>query len=314
MRLKARITNPRPLHNLTSSLSPLSKSLVLKFTPTQLALILKDASESSTQVWCTLPAASVLDDYVVESTLRNEIYLQCHLPTLARAVKSMLHAHNATIKLTRSPTLGALLAILVESETTSGRPLNISHNVPVIPLKRTQAAELREPRVGVPAVYITMPKPLTMVKVVAERMKALGAVVSVKANGPRGEVKVSVLGAHAEVETTWGGLKEVRNVAVETTAGASTRQAGEGADEWVEVSVGARDFVKFLNCHVANPAHVICALIPGMCAVFYVYMYSTTTHNPFATNSTTSSTVDEAAAGTRNDTLLTYYLPMRHSI
>ncbi|KAI9217668.1 hypothetical protein BC828DRAFT_408296 [Blastocladiella britannica] len=66
--------------------------------------------------------------------------------------------------------------------------------------------------------------------------------------------------------------------------------------EFFSVDIFVKDLLKFLNCHQANPAHVICCIHRDLCVVFYVYLHGGMDPN----------------TGTE-DSVLTYFLPARHS-
>ncbi|KAI9184641.1 Checkpoint protein hus1 [Blastocladiella emersonii ATCC 22665] len=290
MRARAKIVNPRTLSKIASSVEKISKTCVFKLSPTQVQFIVKDPTDG-TQVWCQAPANGVFEDYVVEAQFRNEVYLEVQLAYLSRAFKSMLTAHSASFRLTRAPPSegGApMLAVQIESESKAGRPMSIVQNVPVTPLKRQQALELREPRIPNPDIYIILPRPLTVLKTVAERFRAMSTDVTLLANHA-GSFVVQIDASAGMVETVFTGLMNPVLDGTEPQQPASQ----PAPEQFFDVTINSKDFLKFLSCHSANPAHVICCIHKDVCAVFYVYMYGSLSGDGNA------------------DTVLTYYIPAK---
>ncbi|KAJ1515487.1 hypothetical protein HMI56_004310 [Coelomomyces lativittatus] len=241
MRMRTNVVHPKILYKFVYSFERISKKCVLRLTPARIHFVLKDPGEG-TQVWCTIPAPSVLEDYLVESNYQNEIWLEIKIEYLLRAFKSMLSGHLVTMKLSKENHI-PVLAIAIHSENRD-TTLVIQQVVPVQPLRRIQIQELREPRIPAQEVYILLPS-LLQLKTLAERYRALSPHATFASNH-HGKLILSIDAPNVSIETEFNNLRNpapyVNNVAA--------LQPQIDPSRFFSVTIDINDFLKFLHWYM----------------------------------------------------------------
>ncbi|KAJ1660625.1 Methionine aminopeptidase 2, partial [Coemansia sp. RSA 25] len=141
----------------------LSKSAILKLTPSKLHIIVITDMDSGLQLWSDIAVDALFGEYQIESIHNNEIYLEFNIDNLQRALRSTQGgALGVTLKLTKKQGL-PVLSLTIRSQSVTGREVSLCQDVPVRMLTPAQMDAIREPMVPDGQVHIMMP-PLNNVR------------------------------------------------------------------------------------------------------------------------------------------------------
>ncbi|KAL7750860.1 Checkpoint protein hus1 [Sorochytrium milnesiophthora] len=270
---------------MAQAVDKIAKTCVLRFTEKKVYFIVKDAA-GGMQVHCHIDNDSVVEDLLIQSLSNNEIWMQVQSEWLARAFRSAVQSHDIKIKLTKKDDQG-LLSLSIMTESRTGRNVAVQQDVPILVLKKLQIAELREPAVPPPDVYILLP-PLVTLRTLAERMRTIAHHVVLSANFC-GSLVLKCETDAVTIETVFTDL-----VHPEMESSQDQPQSQDDKERYFDVRVDIRDFVKFVYSHHVNPSNVVCCIHEAVCAVFYVYVGS------------------PAEIEKEEGAVLTYYLPAKH--
>jgi len=211
------------------------------------------------QVWAACNAASIFDDYIIESQNNNEISFQINLVNLLKALKSGAFAQEIHMKLTKKDGTAFLsFAILVNPV----KSISIAQDIPVQILTPVQLQAYTEPMLPDPEVYIMMP-PLKSLKNVIERMKNIDQYLILQAN-MAGEFTLKVQTDNISVATFY---RKLEHPHVEGKDPPSTNP-----DQKAKVKVDVKKFSRFLYSHIIVPRNVICCIVEDTALVLHVLL------------------------------------------
>ncbi|KAJ2158153.1 Checkpoint protein hus1 [Coemansia sp. RSA 552] len=292
MRFRTLVTNSNLLLRVVQSIDKLAKSAILKLTEEKLHIIVLTDVDSGLQLWSDVAIAALFSDYRIESVHNNEIYLEFSIDNLQRALKSAQGALRTTLKLTKKQGL-PVLSLIVQNQSSTGRELTLTQDVPVRVLTPMQMDAIREPMVPDGQVHIMMP-PLNSVRSIAERIKAMGDRVAVSANR-EGEATLRVSNDLVETTTFFRGLE---NLSYDSTQGTPQSEGDRGSGEFFTAVVDMKNFLRFLQSYHVAPKNIVCCIIEHHALVFYVYIGSAGYGGVGALNEQTCGS-------------LTYFIPVR---
>ncbi|KAJ2794907.1 Checkpoint protein hus1 [Coemansia furcata] len=289
MRFRTLVTNSNLLLRIVQSIDKLSKTAILKLTPTKLHIIVITDIDSGLQLWSDVVNSALFSDYHIESAQDNEIYVEFNIDNLQRALRSTQGgALGVTLKLTKKQGM-PVLSLIIRSQSAGGRDISLCQDVPVRMLSAQQMAQIGEPQVPEGQIHIMMP-PLNNVRSIAERMKSVGDRVSVSVNRD-GDMNVRVANDLVDITTFFRGLETLTY----DTQGAAVDR---GPNEFYTAVVDMKNFVRFLQSYHVAPKNIVCCVVEHHALVFYVYIGSSAYADTAALN--------ETACGS-----LTYFLPVR---
>ncbi|KAI8815561.1 checkpoint protein Hus1/Mec3 [Fimicolochytrium jonesii] len=270
MRLRARVINAPLLSKMALSLVNLTKRYVLLFTPTHIHFIVGKSTLTSTlQMFGQIMQDRIFEEYRLESSFGDKIYMEVAGDLLVRALRSALSAVDVKVKLTKKDGW-PMLAFYITNASKTGNRVYLTQDVPVRILPQQEAQELAEPVVGDQQVHILLP-PIQDVRNIAERMKSLGSHIVVGAN-MSGEFVLKISADGAKVETSFKGLVNPELSQADGTPCSALQTVPRERHNFAEVRVDMRDFIKFLHSSIVNPKHVVCCIVDGQSLLLYVYL------------------------------------------
>ncbi|KAI8908119.1 checkpoint protein Hus1/Mec3 [Powellomyces hirtus] len=270
MRLRARITNAGLLIKMAQSVEKLSKTWVILFTREYVHFIVGKSSVSETmQMFGQIKQDRIFEDYLVESALNNQIFVEVSAEQFVRGLKSCHQALDVKLKLAKKDGW-PMLSLNITNSSRTGNRLYLTQDIPVRVLQSDESAELTEPEVESQQVHILLP-PLNDLKTIAERLKAIGTHVVVAAN-MNGELVLKVVADAVRVETSFKGLINPELGQPDGTPAPTPQTALKHRTAFAHVRVDMRDFVKFLHSSIVNPKNVICCIVDGQSLLLYVYL------------------------------------------
>lgn len=187
MRLKLRTQNIEKLKDTLSLISHLRKFIVLRFTESQLAVILMNSNpvNQEPQIWCKLRMASLFDEIEVISNHDNTVPLELNIDLLLQTLRNFDKANSdgLNIRLQRKDTSGSLggilntgrlasLALFYSNTNANNNIVNHTFKIPVRILKVThESISLSEPElsridlmIGIPNQFVSTYKRLDKFK------------------------------------------------------------------------------------------------------------------------------------------------------
>ncbi|KAJ1644665.1 Checkpoint protein hus1 [Coemansia erecta] len=293
MRFRSLLTSSTLLLRIVQSIDKLSKSAILKLTPEKLHIIVITDVDSGLQLWSDVSISAISTEYRIESAHNNEIYLEFSIDNLQRALKSAHGALQTTLKLTKKQHL-PVLSLIIQNQSTTGREITLTQDVPVRVLTPLQMESIREPMVPDGQVHVMMP-PLNSMRSVAERMKTMGDRVAVSAN-KNGELRIRVANDMVDITTHFKGLE---NLSYDTTQQEPLSAEREPAAFYTAV-VDMKNFLRFLQSYHVVPKNIVCCIIENHALVFYVYIGS----SGYGAGSGSGLLADNCGS-------LTYFVPVR---
>mmetsp|Transcript_24142 Transcript_24142/g.33855 ORF Transcript_24142/g.33855 Transcript_24142/m.33855 type:complete len:277 (-) Transcript_24142:31-861(-) len=262
MRFKARVLNDRInlFIKVVTTVQKISKECVLLMSERKLQFILtSEITDGGVQVWSGINAASIFEDYKIESLNQNEIALEINLDHLQRALKSAQYAQEISVKLTKKNGL-PFLSVIIEVQTT--QQMTIVQDVPVVLLSQQQLAQYAEPQLPDPEVHILMPS-LKLLRHVIEKMKNVCDHLTIFAN-MAGELKFKVETDMVTIQTSYSNLEHPQ------IEGKSPPRMN--SEHKAEVKVDIKKFSKFLFSYQVTPLNVICCIVEGRAVVLHVLL------------------------------------------
>jgi len=245
---------------LIQTVEKIDKQCTIHLTPKRIQFILVKEIEQGYQVWSYMNAASLFNEYLIESMADNEISFQINLTHLGRALKcgEKNTTQDILIKLTRK---GDLPYLRVTMEISPTKSMMLTQDIPIQPLSAEQMNTFIEPELPTPDIIIMMPQ-LKAMKNVIKRMKNLNKTLVIRAN-MNGELTLKVQTELVSIATFYRHLEHpqieggIRN---------------EGADTIASVQVDVKKFWKALYSYQISPTHVICCIIQDVALVLHALL------------------------------------------
>lgn len=230
MKLKLRTRSTETLRSTLSLISPLRKYVVLRFTPSQLLVILVDGSAvvQEPQVWCKLPLAGLFDLVEILSLREDTILLEINVELLLQTLRNFDRANSdgLNIRLQRKDSSGAngsstssgrtaSLALYYASVNANTNTINHTFRIPVKILKNLQdALHLREPEIADVDLMVKLPSEFSATYRRLEKFKKASSndLVTIRASRRRGGFLGFVLEEEGKYNVTigWNDKLEVR--------------------------------------------------------------------------------------------------------
>jgi len=260
MRFRAKLRDATLLLHLIQTVEKIDKQCTVHLTPKRIQFILVKEAELGYQVWSSMNAASLFNEYHIESKADNEISFQINLNHLGRALKcgERNPSQEILIKLTRKGDI-PYLSLTMEISTT--RSMKLTQDVPILPMSPEQMSNFIEPELPNPDIIIMMP-PLKAMKNVIKRMKDLHKTLMIRAN-MNGELTLKVQTELVSIATFYRHLEHPQ-------IDGGTRN--EGPDTIASVQVDVTKFWKALYSYQVSPSHVICCIIEEVALVLHALL------------------------------------------
>jgi len=261
MRFKARVLSDRCalFIKVCSSVQKINKDCVLHLSERKVQFILtSEVTEGGVQVWSGINAASLFEDYKIESLNNNEIAFEINLDHLSRALKSGQYAQEIVVKLTKKNGV-PFLSLAIDQ---GSQQMTIIQDVPIVLLSAQQLAQYTEPQLPDPEVHIMMP-PLKLLRHVIDKMKNVSDFVSIEAN-MAGKMTFKVETEMVTIHTNYENLEHPQ------IEGRSPPRVNP--DQKAEVKVDIKKFAKFLYSYQVGPTNVICCIVEGRAIVLHVLL------------------------------------------
>lgn len=260
MRFVSKLINVNLLIKLIQTLDKIGKTCVVHLTPKKVEFILTSDITDGVQVWSGVNAATLFDDYRIESKNNNEIAFELSLDNVLRGLKSGQLATDITMKLTKKQNV-PYLSILIEIQQ-SHQMMTVLQDIPVKLLSASQLAQFQEPHLPDPEVWILMP-PLKLLRNVIDRMKNIHDYFIITAN-MAGELTLKVETDMVSVATFYTNLDHPQ------IEGRSPPRRDQ--DKTAEVKVDIKKFNRFLYSYQVSPTNVILCIIENTALVLHVLL------------------------------------------
>lgn len=229
MKLKLRTQSIESLKTTLSLISHLRKFVVLKFTETQLSVILINGTSMGhePQVWCKLQMSSIFDQVEIQSIRDNTILLEINIELLLQTLKNFDKANSdgLNIRLQRKDSSGgqgtnlstgrtASLALFYSNINTNTNTINHTFRIPVRILKNTHdAMDLKEPELTDIDLMMRLPNEFTSTYKRLDKFKRASNndLVTIKTSRRRGGFLGFILEEDGKFKTTisWNDKLEV---------------------------------------------------------------------------------------------------------
>lgn len=134
---------------------------------------------------------------------------------------------------------------MIGAESRSTLPLSIEQRISVNVLKKNQTAELKEPRVPSPDVYIMLPS-LANLRDISERIQKLASRVVLSANF-KGKFRLRCTSPTAEIDIEYHDLINPKPADAVDEEVASELVRKNNPESWYNLTIDARDFVRILH-------------------------------------------------------------------
>nr|XP_019006285.1 HUS1 checkpoint protein [Kwoniella mangroviensis CBS 8507]OCF69746.1 HUS1 checkpoint protein [Kwoniella mangroviensis CBS 8507] len=286
MRFRTGISNVALLHKITRSLAALARSCVIRLSPEQVHFIVP-GNESSTgvQVWSSVSAehcSTLFDAYKIESNANNEIWVELHLDSLLKILRSAdssvgsINESRSTAALTESDVTLKLnkkgqqpiWSFEIRGYTAQRKPMSITHEIPVKILSARRQAELNEPLCPQPDIHVVLPNLLELRNIVS-RLSHMADDVKVSANH-EGRLELTAKAPRVNLTTTWNDLS-VPSSNIDDDIANDDDQPPPPPDQMFTVTVAIKGFLKFLTSHLVGGAAIAC-ICEDHCLIAYVYI------------------------------------------
>jgi HUS1 checkpoint protein len=260
MRFKAKILDLTLFINLVKAIEKIGEETCLVLlTPKKIQFILISDLTDGFQVWAACNAASLFEDYVIESQNGNEISFHINLDNLLKGLQSGSNAQEIHMKLTKKGGTAYLSFAILMNPVKS---ITITQEIPVQILTPVQLQGYTEPVLPDPEVYIMMP-PLKSLKNVIERMKNIDNYLILQAN-MAGELTLKVQTDNISVATFY---RKLEHPHIEGKEAPNTNP-----DQKAKVKVDVKKFSRFLFSHIIIPKNVICCIVEDTALVLHVLL------------------------------------------
>ncbi|WRT63399.1 uncharacterized protein IL334_000304 [Kwoniella shivajii] len=278
MRFRTAISNVGLLHKITRSLAALARSCVIRLSPEQVHFIVP-GNESSTgvQVWSQVKVSTLFDAYKIESNANNEIWLELHLDSLLKVLRSAdssvgsvnesrntasLTESDVTLKLNKKGQQ-PIWAFEIRGYTAQRKPMSITHEIPVKILSPKRQAELNEPLCPQPDIHVVLPNLLELRNIVS-RLSHVADDVKVSANHD-GTLELTAKSSRVNLTTTW------KNLSVPTATSNDDSNPPPPPNQMFTTSVSIKGLLKFLTSHLVGGTAIAC-ICEDHCLIAYVYI------------------------------------------
>ncbi|WVQ93978.1 hypothetical protein IAU59_001056 [Kwoniella sp. CBS 9459] len=303
MRFRTAITNVALLHKIARSLAALAKTCVIRLSPEQVHFIVP-GNEGSTgvQVWSQVKVVSYLhkeswrkahygpfffaqstlfDSYKIESNANNEIWLELHLDSLMKVLRSAdssvgglgesarntatLSDADVTLKLNKKGKQ-PIWAFEIRGKTAARKSMSITHEIDVKILSPKRQQELQEPLCPQPDIHVVLPN-LYELRNLVSRLSHVADDVKVSANH-EGTLELSVNSPRVNLSTTWKELGVPQSNAVQDE---DNEEPPPPPDKMFSANVSIKGLLKFLTSHLVGGTAIAC-ICEDHCLIAYVYI------------------------------------------
>ncbi|OCF33100.1 HUS1 checkpoint protein [Kwoniella heveanensis BCC8398] len=282
MRFRTAIINVALLHKITRSLAALAKTCVIRLSPEQVHFIVP-GNEGSTgvQVWSQVKVSTLFDSYKIESNANNEIWLELHLDSLMKVLRSAdssvggigestrhtatLSDADVTLKLNKKGNQ-PIWAFEIRGKTAARKSMSITHEIDVKILSPKRQQELQEPLCPQPDIHVVLPNLYEMRNLVS-RLSHVADDVKVSANH-EGTLDLSVNSPRVKLSTTWKDLGVPQSNAVQED---DNEEPPPPPDKMFSANVSIKGLLKFLTSHLVGGTAIAC-ICEDHCLIAYVYI------------------------------------------
>jgi G2-specific checkpoint protein len=290
MKLKLHTQNTEALKTTLSLIGQIRKYIILKFTPTQLQIILVNGQSitQEPQVWCKLNITHLFDQVEIQSLRENTILLEINLELLLQTLKNFDKANSdgLNIRLQRKDSFQATnnsrtasLALYYSNVNMNTNTINHTFRIPVKILKNTHDIMLlKEPELTEVDLMMRLPNEFASTYKRLEKFKKVSnnETVTIKASRKSGGFLGFVLEEEGKYRVTisWNDKLEVHQPSKESNFdGESLRiavlqksQEVEEDTEDREITVRLRDWQLAAKI-VATCKTVIFLITPSDCVL-----------------------------------------------
>ncbi|WWD22870.1 hypothetical protein CI109_107365 [Kwoniella shandongensis] len=279
MRFRTAISNVALLHKIARSLAALARSCTIRLSEEQVHFIVP-ANESTTgvQVWSRVNVPTLFDGYKIESNAQNEIWLELHLDSLLKVLRSAdssvgsfndsgrntsaLSDADVILKLNKK---GAqpIWAFEIRGYTASRKQMSITHEINVKILSPKRQQELNEPLCPQPDIHIVLPNLLELRNLVS-RLSHVADDVRISANH-EGTLELSVNSSRVNLTTSW---KDLVNP---TSTADDEERVSPPSQQMFSTTVAIKGLLKFLTSHLVSGTAIMC-ICENHCVIAYVYI------------------------------------------
>lgn len=128
MRMHAKLSSPETLYKLLLCLEQATRFWVIHFSPKYLRIIAAGVDDIS--AYCNLDVSSIFDQYLVESTANNEIWIMLYGDAFIRILKNSIYAKEIKIKLSKKNDY-PVLCVTVRNTAKNGSRILITQEISV---------------------------------------------------------------------------------------------------------------------------------------------------------------------------------------
>ncbi|KAJ3051741.1 hypothetical protein HK097_007250 [Rhizophlyctis rosea] len=269
MRLSATLINAGLLTKMAMCLEKITKRWIMQFGPEHIHLLAhKEDITTGAQMFGQIKADRLFEKYVVECR-DDSIYLEFSGEHLVRALKSGQQATEVSMKLLKPQGEDKILRVIITNQGRSGKPIKLTHDIPVRQVPESEAADLHNPTMIDYQVHILLPK-LPDIRSITERMRAIAPHITLSAN-MAGTLILEVQADSVHVQTFFHNLEVP---AIDSSQVDEEERPALFRDTQYKAAVrlDIRDFLKFLQCSIFSPKHVICCIAENNALMMYVYL------------------------------------------
>ncbi|WVF66361.1 hypothetical protein IAT40_001101 [Kwoniella sp. CBS 6097] len=281
MRFRTTIINVALLHKISRSLAALAKTCVIRLSPEQAHFIVP-GNEGSTgvQVWSQVKVSTLFDAYKIESNANNEIWLELHLDSLMKVLRSAdssvgglgestrntatLSDADVTLKLNKKGHQ-PIWAFEIRGKTAARKSMSITHEIDVKILSPKRQQELQEPLCPQPDIHVVLPN-LYELRNLVSRLSHVADDVKVSANH-EGKLELSVNSTRVNLSTTWTDLGVPQSNAVQE----DNEEPPPPPEKMFSANVSIKGLLKFLTSHLVGGTAIAC-ICEDHCLIAYVYI------------------------------------------
>lgn len=273
MKFKAIMYESLSMKNLafiTSTITKLSKSCVLRLTRSEMSFLICEENSSPKQVivWCLIDARQFYNEYIVESMPPvHEIFLECPTDMLSTSLNNLKGGNSTarSVKIKLTCKISPCLTIEIDLLSDVGVTRTCVHDIPVKVLPKALWNEFNEPPSHSYNAVIEL-RSLKKVRSVVERLKKLCTHVVMKPSS-EGTLCISA-SAHSVTLNSF-----FKNVILVESSG----------DLKCSVRVDTKKLCLLLCCESLNTKKTLCSFMSNelvhmhlFCDLFQVHFYLTT--------------------------------------
>ncbi|KAF8517677.1 checkpoint protein Hus1/Mec3 [Hysterangium stoloniferum] len=261
MRLRASIENVPIFLRIIQTVERLTKTCILKFSPTHMRIICDKPGDGGIQVWSIIKVSTLFKDYRIQSNSNDEITIKIGSEPLIQALKSASTSPEVVVKLAKKND-HAVLSFEIIVQTRQNKKASVTQDVNIEVMRPADVESLKEPMCPEPDVHIFLP-PLSKLRAVTDHLRQLSDIMGVSANG-NGHLRLFIETDAVKVDTEWSDCK---NPPIE-----------RGEDEepvepeaYATTLVSVKSFLKFLSSHIVSTTTIAC-ICHNYCIIMYVYV------------------------------------------